>query len=109
MDSGKRGKLPVDEDDVAAGKKGVAFGDGEAEPHAVFLESDRRLEQRGGGFAAQPRAGIVDFYGDRAVARARVREYGAANTCRFGGILQQIRDDALHQVGSREEAARPAL
>ena len=101
-------ELAVDERDVAAGEQRVLLRDRQAESHAVLLERDCRLEQRGGRVGAQSRAR------NRALRSTHVRIGPVVVTTStvpsgaggLGGILQQVGQDAFHEVRARVGARR---
>jgi hypothetical protein len=70
----------------------------------MFLESDRGLEQRGGDLLAQAWSRIV-YVDQHALAFSPgENDDRALRSGRFGGILQEIGQDAIHHIRRRMRA-----
>jgi hypothetical protein len=85
---------------------GIRFAIDDAESHAVFLERDRRFEERRRGIRAQALTGIMHLDRHLPVAGSRRHTDRATRAGRFGGVLEEVRENAFHAVGSSRDMRR---
>src|SRR5262245_33917017 len=100
---------PFDERDVAAREQRVLFRNRQTESNPVLLEGNGRLEGRAGLLLTYTRPGVVDFDDDVGTGDGSGDQYGALGARRFCRVLQQIRDDALHEVCAGAHARRAVV